>query len=227
MLARCPACSERFPIAGSGQLACPFCRAPLEVSVERVASAPIEPSPEVPVKKENGTPWEERGRAAGFFLTIWSAMTSPVEFFRNLGSAAVGGAPTFALLVLCPAIAVQATAFLFVRTNGALEPEATIRYAGLVLLAAMLSVAYLGTFYQLAASIMTGRRVEISATVRFLCFGFAPMVLALIPVAGFFIGLSWSLILHAIALREIHGLTSLRSLAVVAFPIAVVAVKLW
>ena len=46
-------------------------------------------------------------------------------------------------------------------------------------------------------------------------------------LAGFAIGLSWSLFLHAVALREIHGLTSLKSLAVVAFPIALVAVKLW
>lgn len=212
---------------GSGQLACPFCRAALEVSVERVASDPIEPSVAVPVKKENATPWEERSGAAGFLLTIWSAMTSPVEFFRNLGSVAVGRAPTFALFVLGPAIVVQATAFLFMRTDGALEAEAIVRYAGLVLLASMLSAAYLGTFYQVAASIITGRRVAIPATVRFVCFGFAPMVLALIPFAGLVVGLSWSLILHAIALREIHGLTSIRSFAVVAFPIAVVAVKLW
>jgi hypothetical protein len=195
------------------------------VSVERAASAPIEPPLAPPVKKEVAVPWEERG-APGFFRTVWSVMSSPATFFRGLGSDAVGGAPSFALLILLPAIVVQAISFVVLR-KVALEPDVMIRYAGLVLLASMLSIAYLGTFYQLASSIMTGRRVAIPATVRALCYGFAPMVLAIVPVAGLGVGLFWSLILHGIALRELHGLTLLKSLAVVAFPIAVVAVKLW
>jgi hypothetical protein len=227
VLARCPACSERFPVAGSSKLACPFCGANVEVLVERSASDPIEPSPADEVKKAAGTPWEERGLLRGFLLTIWSVMTSPAAFFRNLGSLSIGGAPSFALLILSPAVFVQASAFFYLKSSGPIDAEALVRYAGLVVLASTLSVAYLGTFYQLAASVMTGRRIAIPATVRALCFGFAPMVLAIVPVAGFVVGLSWSLILHAIALREIHGLGLIKSLAVVAAPIAVVAVRLW
>jgi hypothetical protein len=227
VLARCPACSERFPIPAGGRLACPFCRAVLEISIERAASAPIEPSPGAPVKKESRTPWEERAALRGFLLTIWSAMTAPAAFFRSVGSVAIGGAPSFALLILVPAIAIQAGAFLVHQSSGPIPADTIVRYAGLVLLASMLSIAYLGTFYQLACTVMTGRRVAVPATVRALCFGFAPMVLAIVPVAGFAVGLGWSLFLHAIALREIHGLTPLKSLAVVALPIALVAVKLW
>jgi hypothetical protein len=226
VLARCPACSERFPIVGSAQLECPFCRASLSVSVERTASGPMEPSPDPAVKKEFGTPWEERS-FAGFLPTVWAAMTAPVSFFRDQSSLAVGGAPSFALLIVVTAIAIQAASFLLLEQTGPLPAETILRYAGLVLLASMLSIAYLGTFYQLASTVMTGRRVAVPATVRALCYGFAPMVLAIVPVAGFAIGLAWSLLLHAIALREIHGLTALKSFAVVAFPIALVVAKLW
>jgi hypothetical protein len=227
VLARCPACSARFPIAGGGDLRCPFCGVALVVSIERAASAPIEPSVEPAVKNTADTPWEAQGRVQGFFLTAWRAMRSPVRFFRELSTDAVGGAPSFALMILAPAVIIQATAFLLLERGVPPDAESLVRYAGLVLLASSLSIAYLGTFYQLAASVFSRRRVAVSATVRAVCFGFAPMILAVVPVAGLAIGLLWSLLLHAIALREIHGLTGLKSFVVVLIPIALVAVKLW
>ncbi len=229
MRARCPACSERFPIAGSGALFCPVCGARLEVSIHR-AEAPIEPAPEPSVKNSArplGTPWEERGRLRGFLLTIRAVLTAPTAFFQNLGSPRIGRAPSFALLVLLPAVTVQAAAFLLLWREAPYDARATLRFGGLVLLASLMSIAYLGTFYQLAATLFSGRSVAVPATVRAVCFGFAPMIFAIIPVGGFLVGVFWSLFLHAVALREIHGLTSLKSFAVVATPVALVAVKLW
>ncbi len=211
---------------GSGQLVCAFCSARLEVSVERAPSAIIEPPAEPDVKKENHTPWEDRGALFGFLLTIWSALTSPTSFFKNLGNLGIGRAPSFALLILVPAVIVQACAFRYLR-DASFNTDAMIRFSGLVLCASLLTIAYLGAFYQLAATVMSGRRVAVPATVRVLCFGFAPMILAIVPVAGFAIGLSWSLVLHAIALREVHGLTRLKSFAVVMLPVALAALQLW
>lgn len=40
MLARCPACEERFPVVGSGETACPFCGLTVSVRIERRVEAP-------------------------------------------------------------------------------------------------------------------------------------------------------------------------------------------
>jgi Yip1-like protein len=224
VIARCPSCYELFPILGSCRAACPLCGKAVDIIVERASSAfadaQLEPEPSAPP-----TAWEshDKGLAARFFETLRAVLTRPRPFFRALEAEAIGGSLSFLALVLAPVILVQsASAYVLLMYLGAVRVSFLI-FAPLV---AMLFIAYLTTFYQAAIAIASGRRPPLSATIRGTCFGFAPMIVGVVPFIGLVIGFGWSLVLHGIALRELHGLNRVQALAVVTIPLVVLASQL-
>jgi hypothetical protein len=183
--------------------------------------------------------WEDdRGgrRASRFFQTIRSILITPTLFFRALDVARVGGSISFALWVLLPALLIQTSslyAVLFVPELSPFPWMPTLVLDGhlalelaLIPLSAALFVAYLITCYQAASAIASGKRPQVLATLRATCFGFAPMVLAIVPFVGLVVGLAWSLIVHGIALKEVHGLNRIQAFAVVSVPLLVIAIRL-
>lgn len=185
------------------------------------------------------TPWEDRqhpGAASRFLGTVRSVLWNPTRFFRELDVERIGGAVSFALVALLVPLAIQMIAayammrspqpvwpFSRIPRGRAGDPDVLGRLAFLAPVIAMFFAAYLAMFYQAATAIASRRRPALLATIRATCFGFAPMVVAVVPVVGLFIGLLWSLALHAIALREVHGLGRVQAALVVAMPVLVIA----
>lgn len=187
-------------------------------------------------------PWDAapRGRAlSSFTATLRSVLLEPHAFFHGLTPGQVPRAVSFAGWVLgVPLVAQLVWLWALAGTRaGALVPPAIranftdvgvlVRLSAVLSLALLLGVVYLVAAYQAASSIASGRRADLAATVRGTCFGFAPMVLALVPLVGPLLGLMWSLVVHAIALRELHGLRRLHSAAAVVLPFVLIAVHWW
>src|SRR5262249_30843218 len=149
-------------------------------------------------------------------LTVREVLRRPRSFFRELDGGALGSSVAFAVAVFLPAIAIQSIAAYLAMTRLPIAVFPSRRLAespellfALLPITAILFLAYLTTFYQAISAIASKSRPELSATIRGTCFGLAPMVVAIVPLVGLFVGLVWMLVLHAIALREIHGVSRL------------------
>lgn len=175
--------------------------------------------------------------ARSFIETMRDVLFSPRRFFRELEESDLAGlkpAFGFALAVFFPSVAIHAAFLYFLQTNDRLqiyffqsavlqnEPEL---FFLLVPATAVLFVVYLMTFYQAMSAIASKSRPELAVTIRGTCFGLAPMVLAIVPGVGLLAGLAWTLILHMIALRELHGVGKLRAALAVTLPWVVIALR--
>lgn len=177
------------------------------------------------------TPWERRGpgRMDRFGETLHQVLTSPSRFFSELSADRIGGAASYAALLLLPTVLFQAIVFRHLMLDARWPwSVAGLELAPLPFLArvaafTVLWVLYLACFYQAAGSLWSGRRLKLRGTIRATCFGLSPMVLAAVPVLGLVVGVAWSMVLHAIALRRHHGLPRLAALAIVVAPMLPVA----
>lgn len=182
-----------------------------------------------------------RGRPGPGFARTWLAILgSPRVFFRALLPEGRGTGPSvgFAAAVVLPPVVVHCAAvYLLLTAPGAwplaqlprLEVDGGALLRDLLLLvppSVALFVLYLATFYQAAGAIASGRRRSFEDTLEVTCFGLAPMLLGVVPVLGLAAGLVWSLILHAVAVSELHGLGRLRAALVVSAPLVVILASL-
>lgn len=177
------------------------------------------------------TPWERPGpgRLDRFGETLHQVLTSPSRFFGELSADRIGGAWSYAALLLLPTVLFQA----IVLRHLMLDPRWPWSVAGIdlspgpfllrVASFTLLWVLYLAFFYQAAGSLWSGRRLKLRGTIRATCYGLSPMLLAAVPILGLVVGLAWSMVLHAIALRRHHGLPRLAALAIVVAPMVPVA----
>jgi hypothetical protein len=169
-----------------------------------------------------------------FAATMKEVLVSPRRFFRELGDGDLKSSIGFALAAYLPAVLIHAVALYFVYANDRLTIDffdsPTLRrspalFFALVPATAVLFIAYLATFYQAVSGMASKSRPDLAATIRGTCFGLAPMIVAIVPLIGLGIGLAWTLILHAIALREIHGLGRVRAAFAVTIPLVVIALR--
>jgi hypothetical protein len=238
VIGRCPACAQLFPVLGNAQCPCPYCGAPLEVTIQRVRGdsgvhatdvthAPHAATDEPEHGAVSSAPrapaaWEDQmsGRAIiRFARTLGAVLVRPTTFFRALAIDELGGSLSFAILVLSPALLVHTAALYFLLAR----PLEQLAWFTCV---TVLFFAYLATFYQAASTIAARRRPPLTATIRGTCFGLAPMVLAIVPVIGALIGIVWTLVIHAIALRELHGLGRGQAVVVVLLPVVVMGLSI-
>lgn len=173
--------------------------------------------------------------ATTFLQTLGNILRSPRVFFRAIDDETMGSSVGFALAVFLPAIVLQLlVAYLVLATDlgprqlpklDFIDRSTLARLLGMAMLGAVFFIAYLVAFYQAVSGIAAKTRPEISQTIRGTCFGFAPMILAIIPGVGFLVGLVWSLALHAIALREMHGTSWIRAGLAVTTPLVVILLR--
>lgn len=213
----------------------------LDISIEPLAS---DGTPLRPTKPRAGErlPWDDAtaGRLfARFFATVRLILRTPAPALRRLtksSRASIPRALVFAALALFPSLLAQLGAIWLVLTRPDLVPflglprlvatPSMLRDLALyVPLAATFVVFFLATSYQVASAIAASRRPPVERTILGVCFGFAPMVLAFVPVVGLLVGGVWSLALHAIALRELHGLGRLQAALVVLSPLLVITLS--
>ncbi len=155
-----------------------------------------------------GTAWDAHRSAGAFFTTLGEVLRAPRRFFSTLSAASPLPALAFAALVLTPGATahVFAADWLLERYGlGALLPTHVIALA--VAATVPLATLYLVAMYHAGATLLPRRKLKVFGVVRATCYGFAPLVLAVIPAIGLAIGLVWSLALHFFALRRHLGLS--------------------
>lgn len=166
-----------------------------------------------------------------FWLTLAGVLIHPRRFFRTLPGGDLISSIAFALIVFVPVSAIHAAAAYLLRSTTLLPDFLRIDPPELLFLAipltAVLFVAYLSTFYQAITGIASKSWPPFTTTIRATCFGLAPMVLALVvPLVGLVIGLAWTCVLHAIALRELHGVGRVRAILAVTMPLMVIGLRI-
>lgn len=226
---------------GRSRSPCPFCGTQLEISIEPLGAdgAPLRAKPRLGER----LPWDDAtagGLVARFFDTVRLLLRSPSRALRRLAKSSIASIPraiAFAALALFPSLAVQLAVVWLVFTRPDLVPflglprlvadPSMLSELFLYLpLAATFAVLFLATSYQVASAIAASRRPPVERTILGVCFGFAPMVLAIVPVVGLLVGGIWSLVLHAIALRELHGLGRAQAALVVLSPLLVITLSI-
>lgn len=160
-----------------------------------------------------GTPWDTERGVRPFFQTLAEVLRAPRRFFASLSAASPLPAVGFAVLVLVPGATAHVLAADWLLAKYGLEalvPTTTIALA--VAVTVPLGVLYLVAMYHAGATILPRRRLKMYGVVRATCYGFAPLLLAVIPLIGLAIGGAWSLVLHFFALRRHLGLSVAQAL---------------
>ncbi len=168
-----------------------------------------------------------------FLSTVTEVLRRPRAFFRDVEEP-IRGSVGFALAIFVPAVLLQLLAAYVLFATDLIDTrlkleindlEVFLKLLALATIGAVFFIAYLAAFYQAMSSIAAKTRPEMTQTIRATCFGFAPMILAVVPVIGFFAGLLWSLCLHALALREMHGASWVRAGLAVTAPLVVILLR--
>lgn len=166
------------------------------------------------------TAWDARPGLRSFFSTWRAAVFSPRAFFDGLSAEAPRTAIAFALLVLVPGALVHvlgADLWLAHRGVHGVLPTSKLLLGAAVTLPLLL--VYFVATYHAGATLLRQRRLRMSGVVRATCYGFAPMLLAIVPVVGLAIGIVGSLVLHQQALERHLGLARWQSLVALAMPV--------
>lgn len=186
-------------------------------------------------RESKNVPWEDLeslGFFPGLFQTVKRVMLTPVEFFSGLTVGEGFGQPmAFYLLIM----EVPALAMVLWLMSG-LFPQAQGEAGGLfhVGLTGIGSLTFLivfpvfmlinlflssGLYHLLLIGFGEGS-AGFEGTFRVVCYSAAPMVLALVPVFGMWVGGIWQLVCIFFGFKFVHGMNSVKA----ALPIIVVQV---
>lgn len=82
-------------------------------------------------------------------------------------------------------------------------------------------------FYHVGIRLASERNAGLTATFRATCYGFTPLLLAVIPFIGHLVGGLWSLLLQIVALSHVHRITVSRASLAVLLPVTGVMLLLF
>jgi hypothetical protein len=156
------------------------------------------------------------------FVTTWKEVTfHPARFFATMPAEASLGAPLLYYLivgVLTAAIGL----FWGVLLPGSPGTSPAISPIAMFLLSPVIQVLVLflgGGLTHLMVLMLMPQHGPYNRTLRVYTFSNSPsLVLSLIPYAGVFIGMIWSLVLVVIGVREVHRSTTGRATAAILLP---------
>jgi len=188
-------------------------------------------------KGSKNVPWENlesQGFFPGLFQTVKQVMLTPVDFFSGLSDGEGFGQPTaFYLLIMeVPALAmvVWLMSGLFPQAQGeagglfhlGLQGVGSLTFL-LVFPVFMLVNLFLssGLYHLLLLGLGEGS-AGYEGTFRVICYSAAPMVLALVPVFGMWVGGIWQLVCIYFGFKIVHNMTPVKA----ALPIIVMQVAL-
>jgi hypothetical protein len=197
---------------------------------------PAETAPPALGNQRPGVPWEawrELGFLTRLFETIRRSLLQPVAFFRDVDPRGpVLAALVYAVVMFWVGMALQLIwEFVLPQPFGSALPPTegdglkTYLSPLFLLLFTLLAPIYLpiGLFLyagllHLLLLILGGPSRGYVGTLRVLCYSSAPQLFAIVPFCGAFVSLIWSTVLQIIGLREVHGIQTGKSVAVVLIP---------
>ena len=182
---------------------------------------PPSPPPPGPPSSPPPIPWEQPGVDvfSAFFLTIGLLLSSPRQAFARVSPTGGLGRP-FAFGMIVALLGVWGDTFWrlvlpdwwkdFLPTHGdRFEPSTVMEVA--FGLAAPLWVPVLivvaAALQHLFLFLVGGARNGFKATLRALCYSWAPSPLALIPICGQLVGTVWGVVLSIVGLAVLHRIS--------------------
>jgi hypothetical protein len=210
-----------------GQRFCSWCGAPLEDHPERSATEEHALfSPSVPSTRAEYCPWEDQERLGfiqGIYQTVWKSLFSPKEFFAELPRRGGLLNPLFFALIVgtVGSMVGYLWSIAFGTSLGSamsLSKGATIGLGFLIPLLVFMWLVLAAALLHVSLFLVGGANEDFEATFRVVCYCTSADLFAVFPLIGGFIGLIWKIYITVVGLREVHGISTGRSVLAFALP---------
>ncbi len=209
-----------------GQKYCSFCGHELEQPATH-DSVELPSQIDLSTDEDRYCPWEDQEKIGfweGLLLTLKGSLFTPREFFNRLP--VEGGffipllyaliVETFAALVgYAWAFSLDSSWFGTTKLPGFWIIVLGILVPILVFLRIVISALILHT----SLFVVAGAKRNLEATFRVACYSCGPELFNAVPVVGGAVAFVWQLYLVTVGLREVHGITTARSLTAVLLPL--------
>ncbi len=232
----CPKCGRDF-VPVEGQKFCSWCGAPLESpqnSNEEKPSAgnskegvpPPQPPEVVFVRRDEYCPWEDQehlGFLQGITQTIKQSLFSPNDFFARLPHE--GGLLNPLLYALIVGTVGTMIAYTWSLALGhsitsviVLSKGKAVAVGFLVPLLVFMGIVVSAILLHVSLFLVGGAKEDFEATFRVVCYSQATDLFAVLPIIGGVIGLIWKIYITVVGLREVHGISTGRSVLAFILP---------
>ncbi len=232
----CPHCGRDF-VPVEGQRFCSWCGASLEASngvsregrPEEGASAPHPPFSSTAVvssRRPEYCPWEDQehlGFIQGISETIRGSLFAPKDFFSGLPRH--GGFLNPLLYGLIVGTVGSMVGYLWsigfgtlVGSTTHLSRWATIGLGVLTPLLVFMGLIVAAGLLHVSLFLVGGANEDFEATFRVVCYSTSADLFTVFPLIGGLIGLIWKIYITVVGLREVHGISTARSVLAFALP---------
>jgi hypothetical protein len=220
----CPHCGRDLDPA-EGQRYCSFCGYELEKPATN-ESAELPPQIDLFTDQDRYCPWEDQdkiGFLEGLLRTLKESLFTPHEFFYKLPVEGGFFIPLLYALIIETFATLVSYAWAFSLDRSWLG---TTKLSGfwiiilgvLVPILVFLRIIVSAFVLHVALFLVAAAKRNFEATFRVACYSCGPELFNVVPVVGGAVALVWQLYLVTIGLREVHGITTGRSLTAVLLP---------
>jgi hypothetical protein len=232
----CPHCSRDF-VPVEGQRFCSWCGAPLETPGganhgDRAEQGPTrEHPPSLPSEAESWRkaeycPWEDQenlGFVQGIYQTIRQSLFSPKDFFAGLPRHGGLLNPLFYALIVGTVGSMVGYLWSFAFGNSltstmSLSKGGAVALAFLIPILIFMGLVVAAVLLHVSLFLVGGANEDFEATFRVVCYTAAPDLFGVLPIIGGFIGLIWKIYITVVGVREVHGISTARSVVAFVLP---------
>jgi hypothetical protein len=221
----CPHCGRDLDPT-EGQRYCSFCGNELEKH-PAYESAELAPQIDLSTDRDRYCLWEDQdkiGFLEGLSRTLKESLFTPQEFFYKLPLEGGFLIPLLYALIIETFATLVSYAWAF-----CLDPSwfGTTKLPGfwiivlgvLVPVLVFLRIMISAFILHISLFLVAAAKRNFEATFRVACYSCGPELFNVVPVVGGAVALVWQLYLVIIGLREVHGITTARSLTAVLLPL--------
>ena len=220
-----------------GQRFCSWCGAPLETPggvhyEDRAEQGPTRehppslPSEAISSRKAEYCPWEDQehlGFVQGISQTVRQSLFSPKDFFAGLPRRGGLLNPLFYALIVGTVGSMVGYLWSFAFGNSlmstmSLSKGGAIALAFLIPILVFMGLVVAAVLLHVSLFLIGGANEDFEATFRVVCYSAAPDLFGVLPIIGGFIGLIWKIYITVVGVREVHGISTARSILAFVLP---------
>jgi hypothetical protein len=232
----CPHCRRDF-VPVEGQRFCSWCGAPLETPSGVHYGEPAEqgptrehppslPSEGISPRKAEYCPWEDQenlGFVQGIYQTIRQSLFSPKDFFAGLPRHGGLLNPLFYALIVGTVGSMVGYLWSFAFGNSlmstmSLSKGGAVALAFLIPILIFMGLVVAAVLLHVSLFLIGGANEDFEATFRVVCYSAAPDLFGVLPIIGGFIGLIWKIYITVVGVREVHGISTAKSVLAFVLP---------
>jgi hypothetical protein len=232
----CPHCGRGF-VPVEGQRFCSWCGSPLETPGGVSHEGHPEQGPTGEYARPSASeavlprpveycPWEDQERLGfvqGISQTVRQSLFSPKDFFAGLPRHGGLLNPLFYALIVGTAGSMVGYLWSIafgtsVVPTSSLSKTATVGLALLIPLLAFMGLVVGAALLHISLFLVGGANEDFEATFRVVCYCTSADLFAVFPILGQFIGLIWKIYITVVGVREVHGISTGRSVLAFALP---------